>query len=183
MRWNNNVIFKTSNLIYMKPLELKGRKFERLLVVDEVDRGVNLKWLCQCDCGNKKIVRGADLNRGFIKSCGCWNSEVTSERNKTHGLAHTRFYRTWQSMKNRCLNPQNSRYRYYGGRGVGIDKSWLDFEKFKEDMFQSYEKHVKEFGEKNSSIDRINNNGNYKITNCRWATQKEQVNNSRKVLR
>jgi len=167
----------------MIALEFKGKKFFRLSVIDEIDRGKELKWVCKCDCGKICIKRGADLKRGFIKSCGCWNSEHTANKNRIHNLSSTRFYRIWQAMKDRCLNPNAQNYKYYGIRGIKICKRWLNFQTFKVDMFDSYTRHCKKFGIKNTSIDRINNNGNYKLNNCRWATQKEQVNNSRKVLK
>lgn len=167
----------------MRALELNGKKFNKLLVIRETGRGIELKWVCKCDCGNTKVVRGSDLKRGFVKSCGCWNSQVVTKRNTTHNLSKTRFYRIWQAMKDRCLNPNNYRYKYYGSRGITIDIKWLEFENFKKDMYKSYQEHCKKFGIKNTSIDRVDNNGNYKLSNCRWATQKEQINNSRKCLK
>jgi len=163
----------------MKALELKGQRFYRLLVIKDVCRGGELRWLCMCDCGERVVKRGSDLKRGFIKSCGCFNSEVVVKRNKTHGLSKTRFYRIWQAMKDRCLNPKNYRYQYYGGRGIRVCKRWLKFENFRDDMFRSYKIHCNKNGIKNTSINRVDNNGNYKLSNCNWATQKEQVNNRR----
>lgn len=166
----------------MHPLELTGQIFERLTVIKAVDKGINLRWLCQCSCGNTKPIRGADLKRGYVKSCGCLNRELLSERNHKHGLSTDRFHNIWIAMRQRCQNPNSSRYSYYGGRGVIVCERWQEFLNFKEDMYDSYLAHTKEFGKKNTSIDRINNDGNYELNNCKWSTQTEQVNNSRKVL-
>jgi len=164
----------------MIKLELSGKRFSRLLVIKGVRVKGVFKWLCKCDCGKETIKRGADIKRGFVKSCGCLNREQTIQRNTTHGLSHTRFYRIWQVMKDRSLNPLNYRYKYYGGRGIKVCKEWYRFEKFRDDMFTNYKEHCKKHGIKNTSIDRIDVNGNYKLSNCRWATQKEQVHNRRK---
>lgn len=164
----------------MKALELKGRRFKRLLVVQDIDRGHELKWKCKCDCGKIIIARGADLNRGYIKSCGCWNSEVTTRRNTKHNMSDSRFHKIWIAMRQRCNNPKSSRYRLYGGRGIGVCDRWNEFVAFKVDMLGSYKKHCRIYGLRNTSLDRINNNGNYEPANCRWATQKEQVHNRRK---
>lgn len=128
---------------------------------------------CQCACGNKKWVRFRDLSRGHTKSCGCLAKSA-------NGLSRTRIYRIWNSMKERCLNPNCGNYKYYGGRGIMIDALWLDnFLNFYNDMYDSYLAHVKEFGEKNTTIDRIDPNGNYCKENCRWATYKVQNNHLR----
>lgn len=168
----------------MRPLQLEGKKYFRLQVLNFRQGNDGARWWkCQCDCGKITFVRGADLKRGYVKSCGCWNSERTATKNRTHNLSKTRFYRIWQAMKDRCLNSKNYRFVYYGQRGIKVCRRWLRFENFRDDLYKSYLSHVEIFGEKNTSIDRINNNGNYEIKNCQWATQKEQVNNSRKVIK
>lgn len=98
-----------------------------------------------------------------------------------HGMSQTAFYKKWTSMTSRCNNPNTDGYVNYGGRGIKIE--WKSFKEFKDDMYESYLKHVEEFGQKQTTIDRINNDGNYRKDNCRWATYSEQITNSRHSLR
>ena len=165
----------------MNALELKGQKFGRLTVASSVNAGNGLKWLTVCDCGGEKITRGADLKSGKVKSCGCLRVELPKLRTQ-HGLSNSRFYKNWIAMRQRCNNPNASRFAYYGGRGIKVCERWEVFENFLSDMHESYLIHVAQFGEKNTSLDRKDNDGSYSPENCKWATQKEQVNNSRKVL-
>src|ERR1035437_3947791 len=93
----------------------------------------------------------------------------------THGMSHTRFWTTYRNINSRCMNKENNRFHIYGGRGIKC--LWNNFEEFRDDMYESYQLHIKEFGEKNTSIDRIDVNGHYEKSNCRWATSKEQSRN------
>lgn len=158
----------------MKRLELHGHIFGALTVekCDGPNQEGAITWLCRCDCGNYVSVRGSDLKRGFTKSCGCAVKEILLRRNTTHGGSKTRVYRIWQAMIDRTSNQRASRYSYYGGRGISVCDEWSDFESFRLwAMSNGYSDSL--------SIDRINNDGNYRPDNCRWATQKMQVQNRR----
>ena len=134
----------------------------------------SILWLCRCVCGNRREVQGGTLRIGGSKSCG---HEGHSSYLRTHGMTKSRLYSIWGSMRDRCLRKSHMAYHNYGGRGIKIE--WKDFIEFRDDMFESYLEHVKQFGEKQTTIDREDNDGNYCKQNCRWATYKEQRANSR----
>jgi hypothetical protein len=164
-----------------------GNKFSNLIVISYYgkDKKGKALWNCQCFCGNFAIVVGSNLRSGNTKSCGCLQKERVRKANKTHGFAggtreQKRFYRSWTNMITRCTKPSIAGYEHYGGRGITVCERWLQFLNFKEDMYVSYLKHVKEFDEKNTTLDRFPNvMGNYEPSNCRWATLNEQMQNTR----
>jgi hypothetical protein len=165
---------------------LTGKIFDRLQVIQfyGIAKNGKARWECLCICGNKIVVVGSQLVEGKTRSCGCLQREVAKRlvinMNSTHGMTNTRLFRIWSGMKTRCLNPKSKDYPNYGGRGITICERWLEsFENFKEDMYESYLKHVEEFGEKDTSIERIEVMGNYDPANCQWATIKEQNRNTR----
>jgi hypothetical protein len=160
-------------------IDLTGKNFGRLTVLKlaEVRNWISY-WLCKCRCGNTTIVYGGSLKDGVTQSCGCLIKESMSrigKTNKIHGMSFTQFHKIWHMMKQRCLNPNAANYPLYGGRGIKVCDRWLEFLNFKEDLYESYLKHVEEFGEDNTSLDRWpNNDGDYKVGNIRWATKHEQ---------
>lgn len=153
-----------------KVLNLVGKEFGKLTVIKKVE---NIKkhtaWLCKCTCGNFKIVLTSNLTRGITKSCGCLNKSTITK----HGHHGERLYRIWDKMKQRCFNKNSEVYEYYGSRGITVCDEWRD-------SFQVFYDWAMESGyEEGLSIDRIDNDGNYEPSNCRWATQKQQNNNKR----
>lgn len=154
-------------------LNLIGKRFGKLVVTQKGQYiSGTTKWLCLCDCGNEKFVGSQNLRNGSTKSCGCLRKEYLRDSRTTHGYTNTGVYRSWSQMKNRCSNPNYIGYESYGGRGIKYCERWEKFENFLYDMGDRPLK---------TSLDRIDVNGNYEPSNCRWATVKEQSANRREM--
>lgn len=155
-------------------IDLTGQKFGRWVVLEraENDRNKNTRWLCRCKCSKERIVQGDHLKSGASTSCGCFRSEFTQKRSKTHGISKSPLYSCWIHMWQRCTNPRDKSYINYGGRGIKIDSKWQDFEPFRDwALSHGYSNDL--------TIDRINVNGDYTPSNCQWTNRLEQNRNQR----
>lgn len=159
----------------MPKIDLTGQRFGRLVALRDVGRGGStgrlVLWRCRCDCGSIIVTNSNYLRTKHIKSCGCLFLEGN---NLKHGHARKDMlsptFTTWRSMIQRCHDPNLKAFKYYGGMGITVCKRWLKFENFLADMGPRPTNH---------SIDRIDPYGDYKPSNCRWATQLQQRHNRR----
>ena len=167
-------------------IEITGKKFSALTAQWPVGRkrrvragsAAHVYWLCLCECGNLKVVAKANLLYGHVSSCGCYTSRLRSRNATKHG--HAKYgkvsseYSIWHGMHARCLNTNLREFKYYGARGITVCDRWTGengFVNFLADMGSKPTKH---------SLDRIDTNGNYEPSNCRWATSFEQIHNRRR---
>ncbi len=155
--------------------DLAGKRFGRLIALHPTEKRKNrhIIWLCRCDCGNLITIISDSLIRERTKSCGCFNRERAVETNLIHGDSEhgnvALLYAIWVAMKQRCLNPNNKAYKYYGKRGIVICKEWLK-------NYLAFKWWAMSHGYKEGlTIDRIDSTGNYESSNCQWITASENI--------
>lgn len=162
-----------------KVLDITGQRYGRLVALHFQEHRYTISgvpkryWKCKCDCGNECVVDIASLRSGSSKSCGCLKieSDKTKHNHITHGQSKTRLYKIWIDMKRRCNDEWRRAYKYYGGKGITYCPEWEHFESF-------YEWSMSNGYNENLSIDRIDSNGNYEPSNCRWVDSFVQANNT-----
>lgn len=168
-----------------KSKDLTGNRYFRLVAIRLAKRegDPHAYWECKCDCGNIVVVRKDSLESGHAKSCGCYLQERYKDGHlRIHNSEETKLYKAWQGIKQRCCNPKSREYKNYGGRGIAVCPEWLNnYDVFRKwSLENGFDKSVK--GHK-QSIDRINVNGNYEPSNCRWTDLTTQNYNKRCTVR
>lgn len=164
----------------MQKIDLIGERFGRLTVIEEAPKVVygkatKIRWYCRCDCGRTTITTSNNLRSGRIVSCGC--NKNKDNHHRTHGLSNSRLFSIWENMKSRCKNSSVKCFKHYGGRGITVCPEW-------DNSFMSFYNWAVQNGyDDDLTIDRIDANGNYEPSNCRWVTQTEQIRNRRESIK
>lgn len=167
----------------MKQIDITGQRFGRLVAIEMAfKKNYRSHWRCKCDCGNEIIVDLGNLRSGHTKSCGCYKAEKASETHMKHGHARKacrdRLYPVWRSMKQRCALENSKAYHWYGERGISVCAEWKDYKTFKDWAYSNGYNPSAKRGD--CTIDRIDVNGNYEPSNCRFVSMKIQNLNKRK---
>jgi len=152
-------------------IDMAGKRFGKLLVLDRAPVAGKAHWQCVCDCGARTVVAGPNLRFGHTKSCGCIRSDKAVKHGQARRSKRAPEFSVWAGMLSRCRNPNNKSYPNYGGRGITVCARWHDFANFLTDM-----------GSRPSAahtIERVNNSLGYGPDNCVWATRDVQANNQR----
>lgn len=162
-------------------VDLTGRRFGRWIVLCRADnKKGRTMWHCRCDCGAERDVSASNLVKGYTTSCGCAARDINTERMKTHDRSTSRLYHVYAGMKARCYNKNSPAYKDYGGRGIAICDEWLGKDGFQHFWDWAYSSgYVDDASHGVCTLDRIDVNGNYEPSNCRWATLKQQARNKR----
>lgn len=162
----------------MKEIDITNKKFGLLKAIrfDHKDKKRRYYWFFVCKCGKFKVIRKSHVVRGDCQSCGCLHFRTGKDfPTYRHGMSRSKFYRVYMKIIERCYSKNCKDYKQYGGRGIICE--WKSFECFKKDMYPSFVISLKKNGKTNTTIDRINVNGNYSKKNCKWSTYKEQERN------
>lgn len=159
-----------------------GTVFGRFTVIEntgEKDSSGTYQYKCQCECGEKKIIPGTALRTGKVQSCGCLRKERQRQAVVKHGDYKSRLYKIWDGMIQRCTNPNNKKYQYYGGRGITVCAEWLNnYQSFRDWAIENgYDEKAEQWA---CTLDREDTNGEYGPNNCRWVPQSTQMNNTRR---
>ena len=156
----------------MKVINLVGKKFGRLLVIEKAESlNGHTRWLCKCDCGKECVVHGTSLKTGNTTSCGCYKTENARKLYSGVRQNNKKLYGVWNGIKQRCTNENNKSYKNYGGRGIKMDDEWAsNYESF-------YNWAMRSGYQDGMEIDRIDNDGNYCESNCRFVKRDIQANN------